>query len=255
MISIITITYNNYDELIKTLNSIPDSPFIESVVVNGGQCTRTKEFLKSYTGISVTEKDDGIADAFNKGVKFSSGKYIMFLNSGDVLIEKSYPEKVLKIFDEKRNISFAHSNLLLVDDSNPELFMRPSLSNLGRGMPFLHPTMIVKKELFDKIGMFDTKLKIAMDFDWIVKLVKNNFLGYYFNNSAVVEMNASGKSIKEEKAAIKECYTILRSNNFLTPNNFMGFILRYVLYALRMIMLKIGFKDVLMQMKKIKHSK
>lgn len=68
-------------------------------------------------------------------------------------------------------------------------------------------------------------------------------------------MNASGKSIKEEKAAIKECYTILKSNNFLTPNNFMGFILRYVLYALRMIMLKIGFKDVLIQMKKIKHSK
>lgn len=255
MISIVTITYNNFDELVKTLNSIPESTIIESVVINGGQCEKTKLFLNTYPGKSITEKDDGIADAFNKGVKLSSGKYIMFLNSGDVLIDKSYLEKALKVLNENRNISFVHSNLLLVDDSNPELFMRPTLSNLGRGMPYLHPTMIVKKELFDKIGMFDTKLKIAMDFDWIVKLVKYNFLGYFINNSAVVKMNASGKSIKEEKAAIKECYTILKSNNFLTPNNFMGFILRYVLYVLRMIMLKIGFKDVLIQMKKIKHSK
>lgn len=69
----------------------------------------------------------------------------MFLNSGDVLIEKSYLEKALKVLNENRNISFVHSNLLLFDDSNPELFMRPTLGNLGRGMPYLHPTMIVKK--------------------------------------------------------------------------------------------------------------
>jgi len=254
MISIVTITYNNFDELIETLNSIPDLPLIESIVINGGQCEKTKEFLKTYLGKSITEKDEGIADAFNKGVKVSSGKYIMILNSGDVLIEKSYPEKALKIFEENRNIAFVHSNLLLVDNSNPELFMRPTLSNVGRGMPYLHPTMIVKKELFDRIGMFDTKLKIAMDFDWIVKLVKNNFLGYYLNDSAVVKMDASGKSIKEENEAIKECYLILKANRCLTPINLIGYTKRYILYLLRMIIVKIGLKDLLMSMKKIKHS-
>ena len=255
MISIVTITYNNFDELIQTLNSIPESPMVESIVVNGGQCEKTMEFLKTYPGKSITEKDEGIADAFNKGVKLSSGKYIMFLNSGDVLIEKSYPEKALKIFDENRNISFVHSNLLLVDNSNPELFMRPTFSNLGRGMPFLHPTMIVKKELFDIIGMFNTKLKIAMDFDWIVRLVKNNFSGYYLNNNAVVKMNASGKSIKEENEAIKECLLILKSNNYLTLTNLLGFTQRYLLYILRKLMVKIGLKELLISMKKIKHSK
>jgi len=254
MISIVTITYNNFDELIETLNSIPDLPLIESIVINGGQCEKTKEFLKTYLGKSITEKDEGIADAFNKGVKISSGKYIMILNSGDVLIEKSYPEKALKIFEENRNIAFVHSNLLLVDNSNPELFMRPTLSNVGRGMPYLHPTMIVKKELFDRIGMFDIKLKIAMDFDWIVKLVKNNFLGYYLNDNAVVKMDASGKSIKEENEAIKECYLILKANKCLTPINLVGYTQRYLLYLLRMIIVKIGLKDLLMSMKKIKHS-
>lgn len=254
MISIVTITYNNYEDLIETLNSIPKSPIIESVVVNGGECIKTKEFLKSYLGVSVSEKDEGISDAFNKGVMLASGKYIMFLNSGDVLIEKSYPEKALKIFNENKNISFVHSNLLLVDNPNSELFMRPTLSNLGRGMPYLHPTMIVRKELFDTIGMFNTNLKIAMDFDWIAKLVKNNFLGYYFNNSAVVKMDASGKSIKQENEAIKECYLILKANKQLTPLNLFGYTQRYVLYVLRMIMVKIGLKNLLITMKKTKHS-
>lgn len=255
MISIVTITYNNFDELIETLNSIPESALIESIVINGGQCERTKEFLKTYLGKSITEKDEGIADAFNKGVKLSSGKYIMFLNSGDALIEKSYPEKALKIFEENRNISFVHSNLLLVDNSNPELFMRPTFSNLGRGMPFLHPTMIVKKELFDIIGMFDKSLKIAMDFDWIVKLVKNNFIGYYLNNRAVVKMDASGKSIAEENEALRECFLILKANNYLTPTNLLGFTKRYILYILRMLMVKLGLNNILISMKKIKHAK
>jgi glycosyltransferase len=255
MISIVTITYNNFDELIETLNSIPELPMVESIVINGGQCEKTKEYLKIYSGKSITEKDEGIGDAFNKGVKLSSGKYIMFLNSGDVLIDKYFPEKALKIIEENSNISFVHSNLLLVDDSNLELFMRPKLSNLGRGMPYLHPTMIVKKELFNKIGMFDTKLKISMDFDWIVKLVKNNFLGYYLNNNAVVKMDASGKSIKEENEAIKECFWILKSNSYLTPTNLFGFTQRYMLYVLRMVMVKIGLKELLISMKKIKHLK
>jgi len=255
MLSIITITYNNYSELIRTINSIPAFPFIESVVVNGGQCEKTSEFLKTYSGKSITEKDDGISDAFNKGVKLSSGNCIMFLNSGDVLFDKSYPEKAIKLLDGNKKVSFVHSNLLLVYTSELELFMRPTLSNLGRGMPYLHPTMIVRNDLFDKIGMFNTKLKIAMDFDWIVKLVKNNFLGYYLNNSAVVKMDASGKSIKEENEAIKECFLILKANNYLTPTNLLGYTQRYTLYVLRMLMVKIGLKDFLISIKKIKHSK
>lgn len=254
MISIITITYNNYEELIKTLDSIPIIPLIESIVINGGQCEKTKQFLGNYTGKSISEKDNGIADAFNKGVKLSSGKYIMFLNSGDLLIDKSYPEKALKIFEENINISFVHSNLLLVDSLNPELFMRSTFSNLGRGMPFLHPTMIVRKDIFKKIGMFNPQLKIAMDFDWIVRLVKNNYKGFYLNNDPVVKMDASGKSIKEENEAIKECFWILKSNSFLTPTNLLGFAQRYILYILRMVIIKIGLIKLLMSMKKAKHS-
>jgi len=83
MISIITITYNNYEGLKRTLSSIPSYNFIESVVVNGGTDKSTLEYLSSYRGKVINEKDEGIADAFNKGITKSSGDAIMFLNSGD----------------------------------------------------------------------------------------------------------------------------------------------------------------------------
>jgi glycosyltransferase len=255
MISIVSITYNNFSEMLKTLNSIPVSPLIESVVINGGHCEKTEEFLKNYSGKSISEKDEGIGDAFNKGVKLSSGNYIMFLNSGDILIDKYYPEKALKLFNENKNISFVHSNLLLADISTSTLFVRPTHSNIGRGMPYLHPTMVVKKDLFEKIGLFNKKIKVAMDYDWIVRLEKNKSLGYYLNGNAVVKMDGMGKSIKEEKDAIKECYAILKDNNYLTPINLLGYIQRYVLYLIRTTMVKVGFKDLLMSVKKIKYSK
>lgn len=93
MISIVTVTYNNFNELIETLNSIPESDIVESVVINGGDCKKTKDFLENYPGKSISEKDDGIADAFNKSIKLSSGDYIMFLNSGDILLSADYLQK------------------------------------------------------------------------------------------------------------------------------------------------------------------
>lgn len=254
MLSIITVTYNNFNELIKTINSIPISASIESIVINGGQCEKTLDYLKSFSGRSVSEKDDGIADAFNKGVTLASGKYIMFLNSGDELIDNSYPEKAIKILELDRNISFVHSNLILADAGNNQLYMKPQMKSLGRGMPYLHPTMIVKKELFNQIGYFNTTLKVAMDFDWVARLVKNNFIGSYYSNSFVVKMDGEGKSIVQESIAMRECYSILKANALLNPKNIFGFSLRFTLYLTRVLMAKIGLKKILVSMKKIKHS-
>ena len=157
MLSIITITYNNYNELIKTLGSIPHSNLIESIVINGGDCKDTPEFLKTYSAKSLSEKDEGIADAFNKGVKLSSGNYVMFLNSGDELVDKSYLENAITILENNQNYGFVHSNLIFIDSNENELYMKPQMKSLGRGMPFLHPTMVVRKQLFDQIGYFNTR--------------------------------------------------------------------------------------------------
>ena len=67
MISVITVTYNNYNDLHRTLASLEKVVGIESVVVNGGECEKTKKLLSNFDGIAISEPDKGISDAFNKG--------------------------------------------------------------------------------------------------------------------------------------------------------------------------------------------
>jgi len=255
LLSVITLTYNNLPELKKTLNSLPDYNIIESVVINGGTNDDTVEFLKSQKGIVVNEKDEGISDAFNKGIAYSTGDYIMFLNSGDELIDEKYLKKAKRILDNNPDYSFVHSNLLFVDKDGTELFIHPPLKNVGRGMPYLHPTMIVCKEVFNDIGGFKKGIKIAMDYDWIVRLDKEKFKGYYLNQDAPVKMDGSGKSVIREGEAIKECYDILKANDYLNFKNLTGFIVRYFLYLGRRLMNAIGLDRILISLKKIKHSR
>ncbi len=78
MISIVTITFNDYEGLIKTVESLRGVEDIEHIVVNGGPCEKTRKFLENYPGKSVSEKDRGISDAFNKGIRLSTGDSILF---------------------------------------------------------------------------------------------------------------------------------------------------------------------------------
>jgi glycosyltransferase len=253
MLSIITITYNNFEELISTLYSIPESEKIESIIVNGGDCKKTKEFLLNYKGKSISEKDNGIADAFNKGVKLSTGKYIMFLNSGDILINPSYLDEAVNILNSNKNISFTHSNIILFNEDGTEYFVKPTQTNIGRGMPYTHPTMIVRRELFNTVGMFDTSIRIAMDYDWVVRLEKLNYRGFYINCDPVVKMNSKGKSVIMEAEAIKECLIILKKNNYLNFINLTGYIRRVILFCMRKLLISLGLKNVLKFFKKNKY--
>lgn len=255
MISIITVTYNNFNELIETLDSIPESDIIESIVINGGDCKKTKDFLENYSAKSISEKDDGIADAFNKGISISTGEFIMFLNSGDILLDKLFLLDAENELINNATIGFIHSNLLLIDYNNNGLYLRPRMKNVGRGMPYLHPTMIVRKNLFEKIGLFNTNMKISMDYDWIIRLEKNCIKGKYLDRNPVVKMDGRGKSITSESEAIKECYQALKKNNFLTIKNIYSFTIRYVFFILRTVLVKFGLKKTLVLIKKIKYSK
>jgi len=254
MISIITITYNDFEGLKRTLASIPDDDFVESVVINGGNDDSSKKYLKSHYGKVINEEDEGISDAFNKGVKNSSGDAIMFLNSGDVLIDQDYIEKASEIIEAKDDISFVHSNLILADSIGTELFMRPAFCNLGRGLPYLHPTMIVRKKVFNEIGLFDKKYKIAMDFDFVSRLVKKNYKGFYVSEKFVVKMEGTGRSIEKEFDAIKECFTSLKANQLLNAKNLYGIVIRIFLFSIRKIMVILGLEGLLRNLKRQKHS-
>jgi len=254
MVSVVTITLNNFLELKSTLESIPEKDFIESVVINGGNDSKTRDFLKNYKGKIITEKDNGIADAFNKGLANASGDYIMFLNSGDILIAPGYIKAAVNILSGNSEISFVHSNIIFHDRIGGEIFMRPQMKSVGRGQPFFHPTMITSKKCFDELGGFNTNYKIGMDFDFIVRMMKKGYKGDYVDGEAVVRMEGTGKSSAQENEAIKECYKSLKENDYLTLTNQTGYIIRQFFYSARKIVEKIGLKNLLGILKRKKHS-
>lgn len=254
MISIVTVTYNNFNELIETLNSIPKSDIVESVVINGGDCKKTKDFLENYSGKSISEKDEGIADAFNKGIKLSSGDYIMFLNSGDILLSADYLQKAKSILDNNQDISFVHANIVFSDQLGVDLYMKPQMKNVGFGMPYHHQTMIVRKKIFDEIGMFKTELNYAMDFDLVVRMEKKGYKGFYIDEGATVKMDGKGISVSEEGNSIRECFKILRSENYFNISNTIGYIIRISLFSVRKLLELTGSKILLKKLKQIKHT-
>ena len=156
----------------------------------------------------------------------------MFLNSGDVLLSPDYLSEAEKIIKFNSEISFVHSDLVFEDRISgdirltalqPFFFKAPPL---GRGMPYHHQSMIVRKKVFEKTGLFKLRYKISMDFDWVCRLHKNGLGGFYWNKEPVVKMDGGGISALKEHLVIWESLQALKENHLLTSKNLYGISVR-----------------------------
>jgi len=260
LLSVVTITWNNFTELVATLESVRGQT-VELVVVNGGTCPQTKSLLDSSTEASlevsrfryVSEPDRGIADAFNKGIRLSSGDAIVFLNSGDVLISKTYFQRAMDVLERQADFGFVHSAIVFSDRLAGEIVLKPSLSTLGRGMPYRHQTMIVRRRIFDQLGGFDTNLKATMDYDFVCRMHLAGELGYYDQTEPTVKMDGTGISSTRELFAYHEVLKVLWSHGLMTPVNAWGTFVRYLTYFVRRGLEKLGMSGLLVTLKKWKH--
>ena len=207
-LSIITITLNNFEELLSTVESVRDLNGCEHIIINGGECPQTLEFLQGYNGKSVSEPDQGISDAFNKGIRLSSGDAIIMLNSGDILLDRTYPARASQILDQDPQIDFVHADLIFEDTLIGSYIMRPLRTknilspNIGRGMPYRHQSTVVRKEVYGRVGFFNLNY-ICSDFDWVCRwelgLKKSYGKAYYSQGDPVITMDGGGISSTQER--------------------------------------------------------
>ncbi len=252
-ISIVTITFNNFEELIKTIDSTKDIENIENVVVNGGSCHKTKAFLeKEFQGIYLTENDDGISDAFNKGIKLATGDLIVFLNSGDYLIEKSYYELAIKEFLENPDLDYIYSDIIFFDGLMGKTLFEFKNKSLGRGSPYFHQTFIMKTKKIKELGCFSKDYKVAMDFDLFVRVRKHRLNGKYIAVPSVL-MDGRGISVSNEFKGILECERSLKTNGLYTLENRLGLMTRKLFYFIRVFINKIFGELTLKKIKKQKY--
>lgn len=255
MVSLITLTCKNYKQLIETLNSISPELPVESIVVNCGNCKSTLNFLKSYDGIVINENDDGISDAFNKGILASSGDYLMVLNSGDILLHREYLNKAEEILERNRKYAFVHSNILFEDRHAGNLVMHPKRKNIGRGMPYFHQTMIIRRSVFDSVGLYNKDYKISMDYDLIVRMEKKGLKGFYLDGGPVVKMDGNGVSNTREFKTMTEAVRSLWENKHLNIYIAYNLLVRIFLFSLRKMAVVLGVKVVYVKLMKWKYSR
>ena len=268
-LSIITITLNNFEELLRTVESARDLNGCEHIIINGGECPQTLEFLQGYNGKSVSEPDQGISDAFNKGIRLSSGDAIIMLNSGDILLDRTYPARASQILDQDPQIDFVHADLIFEDTLIGSYIMRPLRTknvlspNIGRGMPYRHQSMVVRKEVYDRVGFFNLKY-ICSDFDWICRwelgLKKSYGKAYYSQGDPVIIMDGGGISSTQERKIILEAIKIIRQRNkhisFLEKTrSYSALFRRLVLFFVRVFLKKSGFVNILVIIKRIKYKR
>jgi len=224
-ISIITSVYNNKDYISDALESVLNQsyPNIEYIVIDGASTDGTTKIIKSY-GNKITkfisEPDEGIYDGLNKGIHLATGDVIGFLHADDFYLHDHVVEMVVEYFQE-HDCDGVYGDLMYVDKEQTNKIVRYWKSgkfkgvNLKKGWMPPHPAFFIKREVYDKFGVFDTDFKISADYDFMLKILSSeNFTACYLPNVLYVMRigGASNKGIKNLWKKSKEDLRALKQN-------------------------------------------
>lgn len=218
-VSVITINYNDAPGLERTINSVVSQSVddIELVVVDGGSTDGSLDVIKKNAGKInswISEKDNGIYDAQNKGVAKASGDYLIFLNAGDSF----YSERVVEKFygftkANPAKIYFGNSNVTEADGSSSVLVppQKPDL-NFWYSNTLNHQAVFMHTSLFKEFGCFNIENKYASDFEHLFKIFLKDRTEFTHFNETVCNYDNTGLTSKDEfhQRLIAERITIMK---------------------------------------------
>ncbi|MDB2369506.1 glycosyltransferase [Planktomarina temperata] len=181
ILSIITVSFNSVDTIIDTLDSVASQTFTkyEHIVIDGNSTDGTIDILKSYSSPNLTfisEADDGIYYAMNKGIKLAKGKYIAILNSDDFFKDNEVLERLIAIFEKDgadivySGIEFINAKQAVIAEWMPDFFVK---NFYRRGYNTPHPGFFATQNLYAELGLFDISMPIAADFDLMFRFMEN----------------------------------------------------------------------------------
>lgn len=226
-VSIITIVFNNAQFIESCIQSVLNQtyPDIEHIIIDGGSTDGTQDIIKPYIpqlGYFISEKDKGLYNALNKGIKASTGDVIGILHSDDFFYEPSTIEKVVAAF-KTSEADLVYANGLYVDRKDIKDVKRIYKSkpfkkrNLKFGWIPLHTTIYAKTAVFQQYGLYDESYNIASDYEISIRWFQTPAIKKHFLNQWVVKMRLGGKStnIKLQKKKSREDLIIIRKKHLL----------------------------------------
>jgi glycosyltransferase len=212
-ISIITVSYNSAKTIEQTIQSVLSQryPNVEYIIIDGASQDETLSIIEKYRdkiSIFISEKDSGIYNAMNKGLKLASGDIIGILNSDDFYSDDEVLSDVVKIF-EQSNADAVYADLQYVDANNTQKVLRNWKSGKYKQGDFLfgwmppHPTFFVRKHVYEKYGFFNESLSSAADYELMLRFIHKHKITIEYLPRVIIKMRMGGKSNRSFKNRIK----------------------------------------------------
>lgn len=211
LISIITATFNNASTIEDTLVSLYSQtyPNIEHIIIDNCSNDQTLDIIQKYPikkRIIISEKDNGLYDAINKGIQKSSGEIIGILHADDFYLNNKVIEKIVDLFSQEYQGVYA--NTYYVDRQNTKKILRKwkagnyKLNSFLYGWMPPHPTCFVTRNVYEKNGLYRTDLGTAADYEWILRNMYKYKVPFEYLNEYILAMRIGGLSNQSFKSRI-----------------------------------------------------
>lgn len=204
-VTIITATYNSSDTVRDTLLSVASQsyPFIEHIVIDGDSADDTLDIVREFSHVSrlVSEKDNGIYDAMNKGIALATGDIVGILNSDDFFADDDVVARIVQAFIRSGSDA-VYGDLLFVNRRNVSKVKRVWVAGdyrralLYRGWMPPHPTFYVRRYCYEQFGNFNTHFKVAADYDMLIRLLLVNRIRVTYIPRVLINMRTGGVSTR-----------------------------------------------------------
>jgi len=223
-ITLITVCFNSEKTIKDTLESVLHQTFTnyEYIIVDGKSKDNTlkiiEEYIPKFKGkiTLISEKDKGLYDAMNKGIKLAQGDIVGILNSDDILANRFVFQKIIDTFKET-NCDGTYSDLLFMSEAlekpTRNFIAHNYTKHFGWHPP--HPTLYIKKKIYQEIGNFNIKYRICADLDFMTRLIKKEYKLEYMKKYLII-MRSGGVStdgLKGYTRNLKEANEVLKNNN------------------------------------------
>lgn len=203
-LSVITATLNSEETISDTIDSLNSQTYsdVEHIIVDGFSKDKTIEIInkkKRFETIIISEKDEGIYPAINKGIQVSSGDIIFLLHSDDILYDGNVINDIINVFNQS-DADVVYGNILFFDKIRVDKITRVWVSgNYSKAKIYFgwhppHTSLFVRRKIFDKYGFYNTNLKIASDYEFMIRIFLKNDIKVRYINRFIIKMREGGKS-------------------------------------------------------------
>lgn len=202
-VSIITAVRNGAQSIPATIHSVAAQTYqnLEHVFVDGASTDGTLDAIKagrSANSVILSEPDTGVYDAFNKGLRLASGDVIAYLNAGDTYMDSTAVARIMHAFET--GVDAVFGNVAIVDQHDTSRVVRRYLSTRFRrslipyGFMPAHPTLFVRRSVYERFGPYDTSYRIAGDFEFVARVFGRGGATFSCIPAMLVKMPRGGLS-------------------------------------------------------------